>query len=83
MPKVVQIFDTVERLTKSVDKLDLITKEIKLESDFINRENKANQDAIHDINSSIAAIHDAINNLSKNVNRLLSEHFSNHPPPKR
>lgn len=83
MPKVTGIFSTLEKLDKSVDQLGLITKEIKLESDFIKRENTDNREAIKCINESIEHIKEKIDNLSREISNLFLEHKKNHPPNER
>lgn len=80
MPKVTGIFSTLEKLDKSVDQLGLITKEIKLESDFIKRENKENREAIKRIDESIERINGKIDNLSIEISAIIKEHIKNHPP---
>lgn len=83
MPKVTGIFSTLEKLDKSVDQLGLITKEVKLESDFIKRENKENREAIKRIDDSIERINIKIDNLSIEISTIIEEHLKNHPPSER
>ena len=83
MPKVTGIFSTLEKLDKSVDQLGLISKEVKLESDFIKRENKENREAIKRIDNSIELINKKIDNLSTEISAIIKDHLKNHPPNER